>query len=189
MWRFLYSREEILIRQLLYLCDVENLQHFLQLRKISRAARKAFADRMLYCRPVLYLEKGRGKIPHSENANVSLKQSDLSHFIPGLAYHCGKKFDDALLIPVLYLWLTEFFGAKLLYAYTRITNRLETGHCLIWFMIRLETGRSGRCIPTIYESIETSFCISMICELIGNRPLCIYDLWIDWTLAVVFSLG
>jgi len=55
---------------------------------------------MLCCRPVLYLEKGRDKLPYSENANVSLKQSDLSHFIPGLAYHCGKKLDDALSIPV-----------------------------------------------------------------------------------------
>jgi len=54
----------------------------------------------MLCRPALYLEKGRGKIPYSENANVSLKQSDLAHFIPGLSYHCGKKLDDALLIPV-----------------------------------------------------------------------------------------
>jgi len=47
----------------------------------------------------------------------------------------------------LYLWLTEIFGARLLYAYARITNRLETSHCLIWFLIRLET---GRCISMIF---------------------------------------
>jgi len=53
-------------------------------------------------------------------------------------------------------------------------------------MIQLET---GRCISVIDESIEISFCIFMICEWIGNRPLYIYDLWIDWTPAVFFSLG
>jgi len=36
--------------------------------------------------------------------------------------------------------------------------------------------------------LETSFCVSMICESIGNRPLYSYDLSIDWTPAVVFLL-
>ena len=36
-----------------YLFEVELLQHFLQLRKLSRAARKVFAGRML-CRPGLH---------------------------------------------------------------------------------------------------------------------------------------
>jgi len=87
-------------------------------------------------------------MPYSENANVSLKQSDLAHFIPGLAYHCGKKLDDALLIPVCASMANRNFGAKPLYAYARIKNRLETGHC-------------------------TS---NMIYESIGNWPLYVYDL-------------
>ena len=37
---------------------------------------------------------------HSKNANVSLKQSDISHFIPGLVYYCGSKSNDPVLIPI-----------------------------------------------------------------------------------------
>jgi len=37
---------------------------------------------------------------HSKNANVSLKQSDISNFIPGLVYYCGSKSNDAVLIPI-----------------------------------------------------------------------------------------
>jgi len=118
------------------------LQHFLQLGKLWRAARKAFAGRMLYCRSVLYLEKGRGKIPHSENANVSLKQSDLSHFIPGLAYHCGKKLDSALLIPV----------------FVFMANRN------IWSKAALRK-------RTDYKSIGNWPLSNMIYDSIGNWPL------------------
>jgi len=35
----------------------------------------------------LYLEKSRSKMAYSKNANVNLKQSDLSHFVSDLAYH------------------------------------------------------------------------------------------------------
>jgi len=37
---------------------------------------------------------------HSKNANVSLKQSDISNFIPGFVYYWGKKSNDAVLIPI-----------------------------------------------------------------------------------------
>ena len=46
MWKFCCSMEGTLERQ--YLFKVELLQHFLQLRKLSRAARKAFVDRGPY---------------------------------------------------------------------------------------------------------------------------------------------
>jgi len=49
---------------------------------------------------------------YSENAGVSLKQSDLSHFIPGLAHHWGKKLDDALLIPVFVFMAKRNFWSK-----------------------------------------------------------------------------
>jgi len=114
---------------------------------------------MLYCTPVLYLEKGRGKIPYSENANVSLKQSDLSHFISGLAYHCGKKLDDALLIPVFVFMANRNFWSK---AALRI--RMDYKSIGNWPLSNM-----------IYDSIGNW---PLFCDLLidWNQLLCIYDL-------------
>jgi len=144
---------------------------------------------------------------YSKNANVSLKQSDLSHFISGLVYHQGKKLNDALLIPVCVanLWPTEFFGAKPLYAYTIQTDWKPITVHLIWFMNRLETRvclsniiyeSSGGQPPYIYDlwmsqkltsvylwfmnRLETvSVYIRFFSESVRNQPV-FYDLWIDW---------
>jgi len=64
---------------------------------------------------------------HSKTANVNLKQSDISHFIPGLVYYCGNKSNDAVLIPIC-----VFIANKLLEQTALricITYRLKIGHC------------------------------------------------------------
>jgi len=45
---------------------------------------------------------------HSKNANVNLKQSDISHFIPGFVYYWGKKSNDAVLIPIRLFMANKF---------------------------------------------------------------------------------
>jgi len=99
---------------------------------------------------------------YSKNANVSLKQSDLAHLITGLAYHWDKKLDDALLIPVCvaFIWLTEIFGANLLYAYALQIDWKPGSVYLMRFINWLEAGLH----------------ISMIYEWVQNWPLYIYDL-------------
>ena len=54
------------------------MQHFLQLRKLSRAARKAFADGML-CRPDLERGNNQRKLHLKARQQVSLTQKARHH--------------------------------------------------------------------------------------------------------------
>jgi len=120
MWKFSCSAEEIVKRQLL--SRERELATFSTIEKALARRKKSFRGRNAAHWP--YVVQGCGKMPYSINANMSLKQSGLSHFIPVLAYHCGKKLDDALLLPVFVFMANINFGAlRIRMDYKSIGNR------------------------------------------------------------------